>query len=113
LATPEVDPVRELVQRFFRRFIRDQRGRNQRTAKVEAFFSGLGGEERKFTQREIIPAMLKVGVIEQREAGITVYVFNAGWQTEGDNLIFDAQETERLKPVIDSLREKAGRYNLL
>lgn len=40
------DPVRELVKRFFRRFIRDERGKNQRTAKVESMVAGLGGEEK-------------------------------------------------------------------
>ena len=57
------DPVLELVVKFFKRFIRDQRGTNQRTARDDSFFSGLGGEERKFTEREIIPEMRKAGVI--------------------------------------------------
>lgn len=113
VATPEVDPVAELAGRFFHRFIREERGRNQRTARVESFFSGQGGEERKFTDREIIPAMQKAGVISFKEAGVGVYMFNPEWQADGDALIFDKRETDKLRPILDRLRERAARYNLL
>lgn len=109
----EEDPVLDLLTRFFRRFIRGERGTNQRTARVESFFSGLGGEERKFTDREIIPTMLKAGAMSRLEAGVDVYLFNADWQAEGDALIFDNQVSPKLKPFLDKLRDKAGRYNLL
>ncbi len=112
VTTREEDPVLELVTRFFRRFIREQRGTNQRSARVESFFSGFGGEERKFTDREVIPAMLKAGVMTRREAPFDVYIFNVDWQADGDALIFDNVLSERLTPIIAKLREKAERYNL-
>ena len=113
LTSREEDPVRELVTRVFRRFIREARGRHQRTVKQNSFFSGLGGEERKFTHREIIPAMLSAHVMEPLEAGVDVYEFNSDWQTHGDALIWDNRVSDKMGPILEKLQAKARRYNLL
>lgn len=106
------DPVRELVEKFFSRFIRKELGSHQRTSKVRSMTAGLGGEERKFTERELIPEMKKNGVITPHQ-GIDVYVFNADWQNDGDSVLGGNEPTERLSTIMETLRGKAARYNLL
>ncbi len=107
------DPVRELVKRFFRRFIRDERGKNQKTAKKESMVAGLGGEERKFTERELIPEMKKQGIVGESHAAVDVYVFNSAWQVDGDAMIWDEKTTDRVQAIVERLRGKASRYSLV
>jgi hypothetical protein len=113
VAIANEDPVVELTKKFFRRFIRDERGKNQRSAIPHAMVAGLGGEERKFTEREIVPLMKSRGVIEDARGTVDVYVFNGAWQTDGDQLIWDDSVSDRLGEIVDQLREKAKRYSLV
>jgi hypothetical protein len=108
------DPVVELVARFFRRFIRKELGRHQATAAERSLLAGLGGEERKFTEREIIPEMRRAGVIaEGGVTGAAVAVFNPVWQPEGDAIVGTRTVTDRLSPIVDRLRASASRYSIL
>jgi len=107
------DPVVALVQRFFRRFIRVEPGKHQRTAKVESMVAGLGGEERKFTEREVVPEMKKRGIISELRAGVDVYEFNPDWQADGDELIWRGTQSERVAEIVKTLRGKARRYGLV
>ena len=108
------DPIRFLLGKFFRRFIRRQRGMHQRTAQLQSFVAGLGDEERRFTQREILPLMKKLGVIEFEmvKGSARVACFNPDWQSDGDALVWDGIISERLRPITDDLRGAAEKYTL-
>jgi hypothetical protein len=108
------DPVFALVIKFFQRFIRGGPGQHQKTAKADSMLKGLGGEERKFTERELIPAMKREAVVSESMAssGTAVFVFNSDWQADGDSIL-NGEATERLGQVIERLRGKSDRYNLM
>jgi hypothetical protein len=108
-----VDPVKYLLTRFFRRFIRVE-GQNQRSRVTATFSAGLGGEEWRFTMREILPLMRKLEVIEEGEVGrgLQTFIFNADWQTDGDSLIFHETLSPRLARIALELKEAAGRYSI-
>jgi hypothetical protein len=105
------DPVVRLVAKFFRRFIRGALGANQRTAGTDSMLRGLGGEERKFTEREILPEMKRNNIIGAGQS-TTVFVFNSDWQSDGDSLLAEDSISDRLRPILDTLRSKSRRYNL-
>ncbi|MCH7620383.1 MAG: hypothetical protein IH870_00630 [Chloroflexi bacterium] len=109
--TAAQDPVSYLVSRFFRRFMRRERGQYQATVGQESVLQSLASEERKFTQREIIRRALSEGII-RRVVDPPVYVFNSEWQTAGDALVFDEQVVPKLRPLVEQLREASRRYSL-
>ena len=108
------DPVRELVRRFLGRFVSEP-GQNRRTRLVIACLRGLGGMESHFTRQVIISEMCRAGVvhhISKRGKQEPTLMFDNSWQTDADGFLWDSEETERLKEVIDRLRKKTGRYSL-
>jgi hypothetical protein len=109
------DPVVGIVTKFFQRFIREKLGRNQRTCKKESMVKGLGGEERRFVDREVIPEMRKYGVISEADAGqgTEIYIFNVEWQSDGDGIIFENRISDRVRDIIERLKSKTDRYNLV
>ena len=108
---PQEDPVSYLIGKFFKRFIRRERGRFQATVGQSSVLQALSSEERKFTQREIVPKSLSVGII-RRVPDPPVYEFNSDWQAEGDALLFDQEVGPDLSPLIEDLKVAARRYSL-
>jgi hypothetical protein len=108
------DPVRELVRRFLGRFV-SERGRNKRTRLIITCLRGLGGAESHFTRREIIPEMCRSDMVhDMRVKGKQepTLMFNNSWQVDADSFLWDNEETQRLKEILDRLRKKTGRYSL-
>jgi len=108
------DPIKFLLTKFFKRFIRKQRGMHQRTVALQSFDGGLGHEERRFTETEIFPLLRRFGVIsiETVKGSAHVVAFDPSWQSDGDALIWDGIISERLRPICEELRKAAQRYTL-
>lgn len=107
------DPIIYLVERFFNRYIISE-GINQRTRRQFSFYQGLGGQEKLFTEREIVPRAIQMGIIEEvlRGRKEIILKFNADWQADGDYLLWNKKTTKRLQGFIDSLRQRSERYYL-
>lgn len=106
------DPIIYLVERFFRRFI-ISKGLNQRTRLQSSIYQGLGGQEKLFTEREIVPQALQIVIIESTMSGSKeIYKFNADWQADGDYLLWEHKTTKRMREFIDNLRPHSERYSL-
>lgn len=101
--------VAEVVLAFFRRFIRGEPGRHQRSVAESSFVRGLPTDKSDFTRKELLPVAEAQMLVEYMPTA-RVYKFNPQYQNAGDMMIASRSYHETIRAFVHEIGERARRY---